>query len=144
LKVSGFRSVADSFDAEDHSGDGGRNRIGMDAGRPSGLGSYRYIDCGLERRITMQPDSLRVRQLRWIGIIAIWAVSLIFASQWGQAQNRPSPFDKPTVLTGNDIGFQVDQNMGNVVTGTFVVKINGEWVKTGPASPLSNRTAPVK
>jgi len=82
------------------------------------------------------------RQFKRIGFIALWAISLLLASQWGHAQNRPSPFDKPGIIFGNDLGFQVDQNMGDRITGTLVVKVNGEWVRTAPPSPL--RSLPVK
>ena len=41
----------------------------------------------------------------------------------------PVPNPTPTVLSGNDIGFQIDSTTGGVPTGKLVVKVNGKWVE---------------
>jgi hypothetical protein len=53
-------------------------------------------------------------------------VALLAAGAWLQAQAT-----KPTglVITGNDIGFQVEGRSGDTVTGKFVVRIDGRWVE---------------
>ena len=41
----------------------------------------------------------------------------------------PVPSPTSTVLSGNEIGFQIDSTTGGVPTGKLVVKINGKWVE---------------
>jgi hypothetical protein len=41
----------------------------------------------------------------------------------------PTPNPNPTVLSGSDIGFQVDSTTGGIPTGRFVVKVDGKWVE---------------
>jgi len=39
----------------------------------------------------------------------------------------------PGIISGGDLGFRVARQQGNCVTGTLVVRINGEWFDAEPA-----------
>jgi len=48
----------------------------------------------------------------------------------------------PTIISGSDIGFRVEHQRGDHVTGTLVVRINGNWWDVEPATgvkPLSGK-----
>ena len=79
-----------------------------------------------------------VRSAKRAGLIVIWAASLIFAAQWGHAQvTAPKPPDSINpVISGNDIGFRLESQKGSSATGTFVVRINGEWLTANPAGSV--------
>jgi hypothetical protein len=68
-----------------------------------------------------------------IGILVITAILLIAAVQWGASQTRSGSSVSGTVISGSDLGFRVDERIGDVITGSVVVRINGEWFATGPA-----------
>ena len=42
---------------------------------------------------------------------------------------------QPKVMTGADVGFRVEGLRGDTPVGTFVVKINGEWVEAEIVTP---------
>ena len=71
-----------------------------------------------------------------IALIVVWALSVIIAGVLAHAQtpaqrgNTPAP----TIISGSDLGFRVTRQQGNRVTGTFVVRINGEWLDAEPAA----------
>lgn len=78
--------------------------------------------------------SIRTR----IGVAVLWAASLVGVGVIASAQTgRPDP---GAVITGNDLGFRPEGWRGKARTGTWVVRINGEWVeaadtfKTHPAT----------
>ena len=60
--------------------------------------------------------------------IALWTVSVfvigVLVSAQAQTRRDASP-----VISGADIGFRPEGWNGRARTGTFVVKINGEWVE---------------
>jgi hypothetical protein len=58
--------------------------------------------------------------------IALWVVSILVVGVLVSAQTRRDP---NPVLSGADIGFRPEGWKGNARTGTFVVRINGEWVE---------------
>jgi hypothetical protein len=78
-------------------------------------------------------------RFRSVCVVALlWLVSLVVAGAVAAAQVRrdaPAP-----VISGNDIGFRPEGWNGKARTGTWLVRINGEWVeaqgafKTVPAT----------
>lgn len=58
--------------------------------------------------------------------ILLWFASLALVGAIVSAHTRPDPGD---VITGNDIGFRPAGWDGKARTGTWVVRINGEWVE---------------
>jgi len=71
-------------------------------------------------------------------IAVLWIFSLIsigVIASSAQARREPD-----AVISGSDIGFRPDGWRGKARTGTWVVRINGEWVdavatmKTQPAT----------
>ena len=78
----------------------------------------------------------------------IWILSLAVVASLASAQGlqRPAPPsgrftpEAAPVISGADLGFRPEGWQGKARTGTFVVRINGEWVdavsavKTAPAS----------
>ena len=73
------------------------------------------------------------------------AVAFVLAAFTGYAfgQKDVQPLPGGPVLSGGDLGFQVDAPLGDVtqpgrraVTGKFVVKVNGRWVEARPSVGL--------
>jgi hypothetical protein len=66
--------------------------------------------------------SLRSR----LTFVILWVVSVAVVGALVSAQTRrePSP-----VISGADIGFRPEGWKGKARTGTFVVRIDGEWVE---------------
>ena len=86
------------------------------------------------------------RIFRFSIAVVVLALTLV-AAGWGYAQSAqgpqfPSPQPDPNapIVSGNDIGFRVDrqdtQRLGRL-TGTWVVRVNGQWVE--PAASLRGR-----
>jgi hypothetical protein len=76
-----------------------------------------------------------------IGLIVLWAASLMLVAQWGHTQtpkNLPTPAGM--VISGNDIGFRFEGlsaggATGLGATGVWMVKVNGAWMPvTSPAT----------
>jgi hypothetical protein len=62
-----------------------------------------------------------------IGLFVLWVVSLVVVGTLVSAQVQ-SRRDPAPVISGSDIGFRPEGWRGAARTGTFVVRINGEWV----------------
>jgi hypothetical protein len=56
----------------------------------------------------------------------LWFASLLVVGAVTAAQTRREP---APVIAGDNIGFRPEGWNGRARTGTFVVKINGEWVE---------------
>jgi len=76
----------------------------------------------------------------------LWIISLVIAASLASAQGvqrpfPPSQFQLQTapIISGEDFGFRPEGWNGRARTGTFVVRINGEWVDAVAAV----KTAPV-
>lgn len=76
-------------------------------------------------------------------LTAVWALSLILVAAFAHAQLVQRPVT-PTILSGNDFGFRVTGRAGNNAIGTFVVRINGEWVEAQPAGGVRALTSQVE
>ena len=70
-------------------------------------------------------------------VALLWLVSLVAVGTVVAAQTRR---EAGAVISGDNIGFRPEGWSGKARTGTFVVKVNGEWVdaqsvmKTVPAT----------
>ena len=69
----------------------------------------------------------------WLRLIIVTAalIGTFGAGFWAHAQTQPSP----RILSGSDIGFRVDQSSSQLkgkVSGTWVVRVGGEWVEPEP------------
>jgi hypothetical protein len=66
-----------------------------------------------------------------IGILVLLVISLgsyVSAQrglQWGMQERLP----KPILLSGSDVGFQVEARRGSAAIGRLMVRIDGEWVE---------------
>jgi hypothetical protein len=58
--------------------------------------------------------------------VVLWLLSLLIVGGLVSAQTRR---DVPAVITGQDLGFRPEGWNGKARTGTWVVRINGEWVE---------------
>jgi hypothetical protein len=73
-------------------------------------------------------------------VAALWIASLIMAGAVAAAQTTRR--DSPVVITGNDLGFRPEGWNGKARTGTWLVRINGEWVEAQgvfKAAPATSR-----
>ena len=70
-----------------------------------------------------------------IALVLVWALSLIIVGAFAHAQTpaQRGTTPTPTIISGGDLGFRVARQSGDHVMGTFVVRINGEWVVAEPA-----------
>ena len=69
----------------------------------------------------------------------LWIGSLVFVGAVATAQTRRDP---GPVISGADIGFRPEGWQGKARTGTWVVRINGEWVDSiaaTKATPAATR-----
>jgi len=70
-------------------------------------------------------------------VALLWIVSLVMAGAIAAAQTRR---EAAAVISGSDLGFRPEGWNGKARTGTWLVRINGEWVeaqgafKTVPAT----------
>lgn len=74
-----------------------------------------------------------------LGLVILWVLSLavvgvIVSAQVPRRDSVPAP-----VISGADLGFRPDGWRGKARTGTWVVRINGEWVEAVDSA----RTKPV-
>jgi hypothetical protein len=59
-------------------------------------------------------------------VAVLWLISLIAVGTVMAAQTRR---ESGAVISGDNIGFRPEGWNGKARTGTFVVKVNGEWVE---------------
>jgi hypothetical protein len=58
-------------------------------------------------------------------VVLLWLASLVLTGILASAQTRR---EAGAVISGGDIGFRPEVWNGKARTGTWVVRINGEWV----------------
>ena len=63
---------------------------------------------------------------RQFTVVVLWVASLILTSILVSAQARRDP---SMIVSGNDIGFRPEGWNGKARTGTWMVRVNGEWVE---------------
>jgi hypothetical protein len=71
-------------------------------------------------------------------VVVLWLTTLAAVATF--AQNRQS--QPPMVYSGNDLGFRVDtsQSRGDMIVGTLVVRVNGQWVEASFARGIRPAT----
>jgi len=62
-----------------------------------------------------------------IGFVLLWLASLFIVGTLASAQTRRD--NNTAVISGADIGFRPEGWKGSARTGTWMVRINGEWVE---------------
>ena len=65
--------------------------------------------------------------------VLLWFASLVLIGVIAKAQVRPGRSDPGQIISGNDIGFRPEGWDGKARTGTWMVRINGEWVEAKDA-----------
>jgi hypothetical protein len=58
--------------------------------------------------------------------VALWLLSLFIVGGLVSAQTRR---EAGPVISGSELGFRPEGWNGNARTGTWVVRINGEWIE---------------
>ena len=61
-----------------------------------------------------------------VTFVLLWLASLVLVGVFASAQTRRDP---GPVISGSDLGFRPEGWLGRARTGTWVVRINGEWVE---------------
>ena len=65
--------------------------------------------------------------------VAIAAIAVVVgATAVALAQGQRAQ-DDSKILSGSDLGFRFERMDGNRAAGTFMVKINGQWIEAVPA-----------
>lgn len=77
-------------------------------------------------------------------VIVFWALSLIVVGAFARAQTpgQRNGRANPDIISGSDLGFRMEGQVRDRVTGTFVVRINGNWWDVAPPmtlKPLSSK-----
>jgi hypothetical protein len=72
-----------------------------------------------------------------IGLVLVWVLSLAIVGAIVSAQTRREPGD---VISGSDIGFRPEGWRGTARTGTWVVRINGQWVEAAGTAAVRPAT----
>jgi hypothetical protein len=67
-------------------------------------------------------------------LVFLWIATVVAVAALASAQSRQVRPDVAPVLSGADVGFRPEGWQGKARTGTFVVRINGEWVEAIPAT----------
>ena len=70
----------------------------------------------------------------WIASLALVGYAQSIQLNPPASRFRPAPptqltLEPPTIFSGADLGFRAEGWQGNARTGTFVVRIDGEWVE---------------
>ena len=86
-------------------------------------------------------------------LIAAWLVSMLAMGMWASAQApvQPAPPSAPRglppgqdeparIISGNDIGFRVEDVRSNRLVGRFVVRVNGQWRDVEEAGVMKRLT----
>ena len=79
-----------------------------------------------------------------IGLMLAWVLSLVVVAAIAHAQTAAQRTGRadPGIISGSDLGFRIERQRGDHVTGTFVVRINGNWWDVEPPTvvkPLSGK-----
>jgi hypothetical protein len=85
-----------------------------------------------------------MRKMLTLGVVSLVSTLLLAAGMLAQAQrpSQPAPGSEPTtVISGNDIGFRLVNRHGNVATGRFVVRVNGQWLEVEESVTAKRLTA---
>jgi hypothetical protein len=69
--------------------------------------------------------------------LGLWLLSLLVVGGLVSAQTRR---EAAPVISGSDLGFRPEGWNGNARTGTWVVRINGEWVEAQASVKTVNAT----
>jgi hypothetical protein len=70
-------------------------------------------------------------------LVVLWIASvMLVAAISSSAQSRQVRPEAAPVISGADIGFRPEGWQGKARTGTFVVRINGEWVEAIPGASV--------
>ncbi|HMJ84489.1 MAG TPA: hypothetical protein VK504_15015 [Vicinamibacterales bacterium] len=64
--------------------------------------------------------------VRRFTVIVLWVASLVLTGILVSAQTRRDP---AAIISGNDIGFRPEGWNGKARTGTWMVRVNGDWVE---------------
>jgi hypothetical protein len=64
--------------------------------------------------------------VRRFTVIVLWVASLVLTGILVSAQTRRV---SAAIISGTDIGFRPEGWNGKARTGTWVVRVNGEWVE---------------
>jgi hypothetical protein len=49
---------------------------------------------------------------------------------------QPAQAQAPQVISGDDIGFRLEQSKGKAAIGTLMVRVNGQWLEAEPAAKV--------
>jgi hypothetical protein len=91
---------------------------------------------------------MAVRLARHWKLAVLWLLSLVVVGAVSSSaqQTRPNQrpgfnliTETPIVISGNDVGFRIEQTQDGIPIGKVVVRVNGVWVDTASPTPTTER-----
>ena len=80
--------------------------------------------------------------LKQLGLGLALVTTLVGAALHAQQPSVRNQRPQATIVSGSDIGFRIEGRKGNAAVGTWMVKVDGEWVEAQSAlvaKPLTTR-----
>jgi hypothetical protein len=76
-----------------------------------------------------------------MSVLVVWGVLMFAAGMWAQVPRVELrvPQTEP-VISGDDLGFRVENRRGNTVVGRFVVRIDGQWLEIQESTIMKRLT----
>lgn len=83
--------------------------------------------------------TVRVR----VVLVVVWLTSLLAVGTLARSQvYRFDPLPEPIIVSGRDIAFKVEGQLGSEPAGRWVIRMNGGWIEPEPV-PASLLPRPV-
>ena len=64
----------------------------------------------------------------WLVVATLWLLSLAAVGSITYAQAQTTP---PNLVSGSDVGFVVEGQKNNQVSGRLMVRVQGKWLPVG-------------
>ena len=75
-----------------------------------------------------------------IAFVLLWLASLAVVGAIASASAQTPPRDTSGIISGADVGFRPEGWKGKARVGTWMVRINGEWVEAQTAIRMAPAT----
>jgi hypothetical protein len=67
----------------------------------------------------------------WLIVGVVWLASLVLVGSLTYAQVVQVPANPPNLITGADLGFQIEGKQNDRIMGRLMVRVKGQWLPVG-------------